>query len=78
MICLIDNDRVLRMARRLDGRLSFEHGAALARIEPTWPTLWTLREEAIHAAPAGMASPRCCRAVKKGGAPPGSRRQRRV
>lgn len=39
MICLIDNDRILRMGRRLDGRLSFEHGAALARIEPPWPTL---------------------------------------
>jgi hypothetical protein len=39
MICLIDNDGILRMARRLDGRLSFEHGAALARIEPPWPTL---------------------------------------
>jgi GNAT superfamily N-acetyltransferase len=56
MICLIDNDRVLRMARRLEGRLSFEGGAALARIEPPWPTLWTLLEETIHAAPVGTAS----------------------
>jgi ribosomal protein S18 acetylase RimI-like enzyme len=65
MICLIDNDRVLRMARRLEGRLSFEGGAALARIEPPWPTLWTLLEETLHAAPARTASPRRTRALKK-------------
>jgi GNAT superfamily N-acetyltransferase len=34
MICLIDNDPMLRLARRFEGRLSFERGEALARIEP--------------------------------------------
>ncbi len=50
MVCLIDNGRMLRLARRFDGRLSFERGEALARIEPPWPTLWTLLEETLGGA----------------------------
>jgi ribosomal protein S18 acetylase RimI-like enzyme len=73
MICLIDNDRVLRLARRLDGRLSFERGEALARIEPPWPTLWTLLEETLQAAPVGQGAGR-----KKAARPPGPGRRRRV
>jgi GNAT superfamily N-acetyltransferase len=51
MVCLIDNGRVLRMARRFEGRLQFDRGEALARIEPSWPTWWTLLEETLDAAP---------------------------
>lgn len=47
MICLIDNDRAVRMARRLDGTLAFDQGEAEARIEPAWPTPWTWLEEAL-------------------------------
>jgi ribosomal protein S18 acetylase RimI-like enzyme len=52
MVCLMDNRRVLRMARRFEGRLKFDRGEALARIEPPWPTWWTLLEETLDAAPA--------------------------
>ena len=50
MVCLIDNQRVVRMARRFEGRLRFDRGEALARIEPPWPTWWTLLEETLDAA----------------------------
>jgi GNAT superfamily N-acetyltransferase len=52
MVCLMDNERVLRMARRFQGRLEVERGEAMARIEPPWPTWWTLLEETLNAAPA--------------------------
>jgi GNAT superfamily N-acetyltransferase len=51
MVCLIDNHRVVRMARRFDGRLDVDRGEALARIEPPWPTWWTILEETIEGAP---------------------------
>ena len=61
MLCLMDNGRMLRLARRFEGRLSFERGEARARIEPSWPTWWTLLEETLDAvSPAGGG---------KGGAP---------
>ena len=47
MVCLMDNGRAVRMARRLDGALHFHDGAAEARIEPPWPTPWTWLEEAL-------------------------------
>ena len=47
MICLMDNGRAVRMARRLDGALEFHHGEAEARIEPPWPTPWTWLEELL-------------------------------
>ena len=47
MICLTDNGRAVRMARRLDGALHFHEGAAEARIEPPWPTPWTWLEETL-------------------------------
>ena len=52
MICLIDNHRVVRMARRFEGRLEFDRGEASARIEPPWPTWWTVLEESFDGAPA--------------------------
>ncbi|MGH6916796.1 MAG: hypothetical protein ACREJ0_03730 [Geminicoccaceae bacterium] len=47
MVCLIDNGRAVRMARRLDGTMRFAQGEAEARIEPPWPTPWTWLEEAL-------------------------------
>jgi ribosomal protein S18 acetylase RimI-like enzyme len=47
MVCLIDNGKVVRMARRLDGALVFDGGEAEARIEPPWPTPWTWLEEVL-------------------------------
>jgi ribosomal protein S18 acetylase RimI-like enzyme len=47
MICLMDNGRAVRMARRLNGALQFHDGTAEARIEPPWPTLWTWLEELL-------------------------------
>jgi hypothetical protein len=47
MVCLIDNGRAVRMARRLDGALVFAGGEAEAWIEPPWPTPWTWLEEAL-------------------------------
>jgi RimJ/RimL family protein N-acetyltransferase len=47
MVCLIDNGRAVRMARRLDGALQFHDGTAEARIEPPWPTPWTWLEELL-------------------------------
>jgi hypothetical protein len=46
MVCLIDNGKAVRMARRLDGALVFAGGEAETRIEPPWPTPWTWLEEA--------------------------------
>jgi ribosomal protein S18 acetylase RimI-like enzyme len=55
MICLMDNGRAVRLARRLDGALQFDHGEVQARIEPPWPTPWTWLEEALleTAVPSG-------------------------
>ena len=47
MVCLIENGRAVRMARRLDGTLVFDGGEAEARIEPPWPTPWTWLEEVL-------------------------------
>jgi RimJ/RimL family protein N-acetyltransferase len=47
MVCLIDNGRAVRMARRLDGTMRVTQGEAEARIEPPWPTPWTWLEEAL-------------------------------
>jgi ribosomal protein S18 acetylase RimI-like enzyme len=47
MVCLIDNGKAVRMARRLDGALVFTGGEAEARIEPPWPTPWTWLEEVL-------------------------------
>jgi GNAT superfamily N-acetyltransferase len=51
MVCLMDNGRAVRMARRLGGALHFRNGEAEAQLEPPWPTPWTLLEETLDAAP---------------------------
>jgi ribosomal protein S18 acetylase RimI-like enzyme len=50
MVCLMDNARALRLARRLDGVVSLRNGEAEARLEPPWPTWWTWLEETLAAA----------------------------
>jgi ribosomal protein S18 acetylase RimI-like enzyme len=47
MVCLVDNGRAVRLARRLEGTLRFRHGEAEATIEPPWPTCWTWLEELL-------------------------------
>jgi ribosomal protein S18 acetylase RimI-like enzyme len=53
MVCLMDNGRAVRMARRLEGALRFRHGEAEATIEPPWPTPWTWLEELLSEHPSG-------------------------
>jgi GNAT superfamily N-acetyltransferase len=50
MVCLIDNGRMMRLARRFGGRLEVEQGAVAARIDPPWPTFWTVLEEVLDQA----------------------------
>ncbi len=70
MVCLIDNHRVVRMARRFEGRLEFDRGEALARIEPPWPTWWTVLEETLGGRAGDPAAWHGCNAGrKKSGAP---------
>ena len=65
MLCLLDNGRMVRLARRLDSRLSFDQGQIEASIELPWPTGWTLLEElgselcAWWPTPPGGAWPAC-------------------
>ena len=47
LVCLIDNSRAVRLARRLDGALRFHDGEVVATIEPPWPTPWTWLEESL-------------------------------
>jgi ribosomal protein S18 acetylase RimI-like enzyme len=56
MVCLMDNARALRLARRLDGIVSFRNGEAEARLEPSWPTWWTWLEETLGVAPVPGAA----------------------
>jgi len=48
MLCLLDNGRMVRLARPLDCRLSFEEGQIKATLELPWPTAWTLLEEGLE------------------------------
>jgi len=65
MLCLLDNGRMVRLARQLEGRLSFDQGQIEASIELPWPTGWTLLEElgselcAWWPTPPGGAWPAC-------------------
>jgi hypothetical protein len=65
MLCLLDNGRMVRLARRFDSRLSFDQGQIEASIELPWPTGWTVLEEiggelqAWWATPPGGAWPAC-------------------
>ena len=65
MLCLLDNGRMVRLARRLESRLSFEQGQVEASLELPWPTGWTVLEElrgeagAWWATRPGAAWPAC-------------------
>jgi GNAT superfamily N-acetyltransferase len=83
MVCLIDNGRMVRLARRVGSRLEVERGEVEARIDPPWPTFWTLLEEVLgeaHAPVGGLpsAEARSGRATRPGRASTdaGARRRR--
>jgi len=57
MLCLLDNGRMVRLARRLDSRLSFDRGQIEASLELPWPTGWTVLEELQGEASAWWATP---------------------
>lgn len=65
MLCLLDNGRMVRLARGLGGQLSFEEGQIEATLDMPWPTAWTLLEEGLEEAAAwwamrpGRAWPAC-------------------
>ena len=65
MLCLLDTGRMVRLARRLESRLSFADGQVEASLELPWPTGWTLLEEiagelcGFWATPPGDAWPAC-------------------
>lgn len=45
MLCLTDNRRVQRLARKLGGTLTFHPGEVEARIAPPWPDPLSVTEE---------------------------------
>ena len=82
MVCLIDNGRMVRLARRVGSRLEVERGEVEARIDPPWPTFWTLLEEVLGEAHAlvgarSSAEARSGRATRPGRASTGVGARRR-
>jgi GNAT superfamily N-acetyltransferase len=75
MVCLIENGRMVRLARRFDSRLNVDHGEVEARIEPPWPTWWTVLEETLDDAGAWAGVTSAAHADSSARA--GSRRARR-
>lgn len=65
MLCWLENGRMVRLARQLDSRLSFEQGQVEASLSLPWPTGWTVLEEigcelrAWWATPPEHAWPAC-------------------
>jgi GNAT superfamily N-acetyltransferase len=57
MLCLLDNGRMVRLARRLDSRLSFDQGQIEASLALPWPTGWTVLQEIGGEAGAWWATP---------------------
>ena len=56
MLCLLDNGRMVRLARQQDSRLRFAEGQVEASIELPWPTGWTVLEEVLGEAGAPSAT----------------------
>ena len=56
MLCLLDNGRMVRLARQQGSRLSFEEGQIEASLELPWPTGWTVLEELAGEAGAWWAT----------------------
>jgi RimJ/RimL family protein N-acetyltransferase len=82
MVCLIDNGWMVRLARRVGSRLEVKQGEVEARIDPPWPTFWTLLEEILgeaHAPGGGRpsAEARSGRATRPGRASTGAGARRR-
>jgi RimJ/RimL family protein N-acetyltransferase len=54
MICLVENRRMQRIARRFDGELVFAEGEAEARVALPFPDQFTLAREALEEGAAWM------------------------
>ncbi len=54
MSCLRENGPMQLIARKLGGTLEFREGEVAARINPPWPTYWSLMEEAFSEGRAVM------------------------
>lgn len=48
MMCLADNKKMQKVARKFEAVLSFEEGEVEARILPAWPSYFSLMEEAVE------------------------------
>lgn len=47
LVCLAENTKMRAVAAKLGGRLKYRLGEVEARIDPPWPTYWSLMEEAV-------------------------------
>lgn len=47
MLCLAENRKMQKVARKFEAVLSFEEGEVEARILPAWPSYFSLMEEAV-------------------------------
>jgi RimJ/RimL family protein N-acetyltransferase len=48
MMCLAENRKMQKIARKFEAVLSFEEGEVEARILPAWPSYFSLMEEAVE------------------------------
>ena len=48
MLCLAENRKMQKIARKFEAVLSFEEGEVEARILPAWPSYFSLMEEAVE------------------------------
>jgi len=56
MICLLDNRRMQRIARKFDGQLAYVEGEVEAEIKLPFPTQFTLAAEAMDESAAWMSA----------------------
>jgi GNAT superfamily N-acetyltransferase len=47
LFCLLENTKMQKVARKAGGALKFAEGEVAARINPPWPTYWSLMDEAL-------------------------------
>ncbi|PIW27824.1 MAG: N-acetyltransferase [Rhodospirillales bacterium CG15_BIG_FIL_POST_REV_8_21_14_020_66_15] len=48
MLCLAENRKMQKVAAKFEAQMSFEAGEVEARILPTWPSYFSLLEEAVE------------------------------
>jgi RimJ/RimL family protein N-acetyltransferase len=54
LFCLLDNHRMQSVARKLGGELSIVDGEVEVDINPSWPTCWSLIDEALAEGQAAL------------------------